>query len=128
MKCHRVSRFLNRRRALVMAVGATIAVGSALSATPAKATSRDGYDRRIAVLNQSSDAIVDLRASDVGRPDWGPDLLGEDVLAPGESGVLNPPEDWRGYCRYDVRFELSDGSVFVRHNMNVCDSMGIVLR
>ena len=87
MKCHRVSRFLNRRRALVMAVGATIAVGSALSATPAKATSRDGYDRRIAVLNQSSDAIVDLRASDVGRPDWGPDLLGEDVLAPGESGV-----------------------------------------
>ena len=59
---------------------------------------------------------------------WGPDLLGEDVLAPGKSGVLNPPEDWRGYCRYDVRFELSDGSVFVRHNMNVCNSMGIVLR
>lgn len=122
-----MTKFISRRWAAGLALCATIAACSVLSAAPAKAESWDGYDRRILAMNQSQKSIVDLRVSNVGDRDWGPDRVGVDTLAPGESGILNT-DDGEGYCRYDFRYRLSDGTVLVSQGMNVCDSVGVVLR
>ena len=42
-------------------------------------------DSTITVWNESSYAIDDLYVTEVNTFDWGPDLLGGDVLLPGES-------------------------------------------
>jgi hypothetical protein len=122
-----MTKFIFGRSMAVTAFCATIVAGSGLSPAPAKAYSWDGHDRRIVVMNRSQQPIVDLRTSSVRNPLWGPDRLREDILAPGESGVLNA-DDGDGYCRYDFRYEFFGGTVLVRSDVNVCDEIGVVLR
>jgi hypothetical protein len=45
-------------------------------------------DASLRVENQSDFAIVEIRVTPVGSPSWGSNLLGGDILEPGESLVL----------------------------------------
>jgi hypothetical protein len=51
-------------------------------------TSDPGPDATLRVQNSSDFAIVELHLTSVGSSTWGPNLLGSDILLPGESLTL----------------------------------------
>jgi hypothetical protein len=63
-----------------------------------------GPDATLRVDNQSDFAITQLYLTDVGNPEWGPDLLHGDVLLPGEQLVLGVECDF-----YDALLIDEDG-------------------
>lgn len=60
-----------------------------------------------------------FHASNVGTETWEEDILGRDVLRPGQS-MLVDINDGTGYCRFDLRATFSDGDRVVRRRFNVC--------
>jgi hypothetical protein len=79
----------------------------------------DGNDRRMVIRNQSSYDILEFRASNVGRNNYGSDRLGRAVLYPGEQGSIDL-DDNTGYCLFDFKIVTSAG-VIRRNNVNVCE-------
>ncbi len=63
----------------------TVALGSAALAAGCSSSS----EATLHVENRSDFAIVQLHVTPVGNPDWGPNLLGSTILAPGDSAVLD---------------------------------------
>ncbi len=97
-------------------------VGGALSvgAETAAAQSRDRYDRRVVIINDSSETLTHFYASNVGTNDWQEDILGQGVIAPGEQATINI-DDGTGYCRYDFRAIFNNEREVIRPRVNVCE-------
>ena len=93
-----------------------------LAITALHANARDGYDRSFYLVNQSNTTVFSIHATDVNTPSWGADLLGNDVVRPGGSTVVEPRHD-RGYCRFDVRivFDRAGGPTQTIPNVNLCE-------
>ena len=77
-------------------------------------------DRRVRIVNDSSHDIVAFHASYLGARDWRENMLGEEVLSPGRSIVLNF-DDGSGYCRFGFRATFGDGVELRRDRVNICD-------
>ncbi len=109
---------LQCRTALAAAV---VAAALAVTAGTARA---DSYDRWVQVVNNTSEPLLRLFASHVGRTVWGRDHLGHRTLAPGESLSINL-DDTSGYCMFDFRgvFPSNDGQedVVEKYLVNVCE-------
>jgi len=114
------------------AIGATLAamtVGLAMTpaaAAPAEPTavvkvsqSRDGYNRRVTIHNQTGWTMLRFYASDSRTTSWEEDILGSDTLANGRSWTVNI-DDGSGVCVYDFRAEFTNGQTLTRMNINVC--------
>jgi hypothetical protein len=52
-------------------------------------SSSNGPDASLHVQNSSDFSIVEIRVTSVGSTTWGPNLLGGDILAPGESLTID---------------------------------------
>ena len=98
------------RPVLAAAVGAVWLV-----ATPALAQNRD-----VTVTNATSTAMIEFYASNIGTNAWEEDILGVDVLEPGEA-VLVTVDDGTGACMFDFRATFSDGTEATRGGVNVCE-------
>ena len=96
--------------ALAAVAGAALLVGQA---------SADTYDRRIVLVNNSSQVITHFYASNVGANDWQEDILGRSTLRPGQQARINL-NDGTGYCRFDFRTVTQSGEEIVRRGVNVC--------
>lgn len=81
--------------------------------------SRDGYNRRVRVHNQTGWTMLRFYASDSRKSDWEEDILGDSVLNNGRSVTINI-DDGSGACVYDFRAEFTNGQVLTRMNINVC--------
>ena len=77
-------------------------------------------DRRVRIVNESSHEIVAFHASYLGAQEWRENMLGEAVLRPGASVVLNF-DDGSGYCRFGFRAVFDDGVELRRDRVNICD-------
>jgi spore coat protein U-like protein len=77
-------------------------------------------DRRVQINNVSSYIIMEFYASNTGTSDWQEDILGNDVLAPGSSVMVNI-DDSSGYCKYDFLAVFEDGDQAVSADNNVCE-------
>jgi hypothetical protein len=84
------------------------------------ASSAFAGDPRIELANNTGATIYAAQMSDVGRNNWGPDLLGDNVLPSGYSIVLHPEN--RGYCKYDLRVTFADGSSNTVTRLNACET------
>jgi hypothetical protein len=82
-------------------------------------SSNDGQNRRVRVHNQTGWTIVSLYAADPARTDWRGDLLTPEVLATGDSAVIDV-DNGSGACVYVVRAEFSNGERLERVGVNVC--------
>src|SRR6185369_17709485 len=65
------------------------AFAAAVLSTTLFAGSAFAADRRVEISNDTSYTIVEFYASNVGEKAWEEDILGRDMLAPGESVVIN---------------------------------------
>ena len=93
---------------------AAVAVASVVSATPSEA-----LDRRVKVINNSSSTMTKFQASNKASKSWEEDILGSDILKPGQSVVVNI-NDGTGYCVFDLRATFKGGATVVRRNINIC--------
>jgi hypothetical protein len=103
-------RFMLKSAMLVAAV----ATFSVLSMGPSEA-----LDRRVRVVNDSSRTMTKFQASNKASKSWEEDILGNDVLKPGQSVVVNI-NDGTGYCVFDLRATFQGGATVVRRNINIC--------
>ena len=99
---------------------ATLAVLSATLAAPAFAD-----DVQFDLINDSSSDLQQLFVSPVGTDSWGEDILGTEVLAVGENGVVTIG-DGSEICDYDLRFVMADGGELVRE-ADLCELSSFTL-
>ncbi len=87
----------------------------AATAMPAAA-----LDRRVVIVNNTNFTIVRFYGSNKGSDSWEEDILGSDVLGPGERVRINF-DDGSGYCKFDFRAVFNDGDVLIKKNVNICE-------
>ena len=78
------------------------------------------YDRRVVVVNNTSTSIQEFYASNTGQNDWQEDILGNDMLQPGQEVTINI-DDGSGYCKYDFRAVFEDATETTKAGVNVCE-------
>jgi hypothetical protein len=101
----------------VMMAGSILFVVQTATGPPASA-----LDRQFELTNNTRLAIVEVYAAPVGTSRWQQDLLGDDVLPPGDS-VLLEMAGRTGACRFDLKTVFDDGSSLIRRDINVCEVM-----
>ncbi|MCD9148258.1 hypothetical protein [Pseudophaeobacter flagellatus] len=102
---------MNRRIILTTSLAILMA---GLSALPAAA-----LDRRVTIVNDTNYTIMKFYGSNKGTDSWEEDILGRDVLRPGQS-VRIDFDDGTGYCKFDFRAVFDDDDVLVAKDINVC--------
>jgi hypothetical protein len=88
---------------------------TAMAAAPATAQE----DRHVKIINTTQTTMREFYASNVNRTNWEEDILGQDVLPPGQSVTINI-DDGSGMCLYDFKAVFTDGDVVIRNRINVC--------
>jgi len=92
-----------------------IALGIATCASSANAA-----NRKVAIINGTSSTMTSFYASNSGKNDWEEDILGRDVLAPGETVEIDI-NDGTSACVYDFRADFQNGETLTRERINVCE-------
>ena len=77
------------------------------------------FDRRIELTNNTRMAIVEIQIAQVGTGRWERDLLGDDILLPAQSVLVNI-NDAKGNCRFDIKTVFDDGTSSTRRDIDVC--------
>jgi hypothetical protein len=90
-----------------------------LAAAALLSTSARAEDRRVKVINETNATIVHFYGSNAGSDSWEEDVLGSDVVKPGQSVRINF-DDGSGYCLFDFKAVFSDGDVLIRRRIDVC--------
>ena len=78
-------------------------------------------DRGVKVINETSYTIVEFYGSNAGSEDWEEDILGQDVLPPGKSVMINF-DDGSGYCKFDFLVKFEDGDELEKRGIDVCET------
>lgn len=104
---------------LGMGVAVSAAAPAPETAGVIKVQSRDGYNRRVRIHNQTGWTMLRFYASDSRVDDWEEDMLGSRTLRSGRSMNMNI-DDGSGACIYDFRAEFTNGQVLERGQINVC--------
>ncbi len=101
---------------------ARLATAALMAAAAVPATAADvSYE----LINDSSLTLVYFHTSPVSDPNWSEDVLGDAVLAPGESGTVTL-FDASSTCDFDVKFVFEDGQELV-NQVNVCETASYTL-
>ena len=106
------------------AAGADQAAALAAQAPASVATSAPAADsttqnRRVMILNSSSQPLLQLYASPVTSDSWEEDLLGSGVLAAGASINANI-DNGTAECSFDLKAVMADGQEHIQRAVNVC--------
>lgn len=104
-------RLIMFKRILLLSAIAVAALAGTNSALAA--------DRKVKVINKTKTPIFAFYASRTSTNDWEEDILGEDVIMPGES-LLIDIDDGTGACKFDFKGEFEDGDSVVKRNVDVC--------
>ena len=65
--------------------------------------------------------IVTLNVSPSSSSQWGPDILGREVLANGEDAEVTFDRD-EDHCNYDIRVTYDDGTANDERGINLCET------
>lgn len=106
----------NRLLSLAAAAAAAFAV-----AAPAFAE-----DIQFELINNSALTVIEFYTSAANDPNWGEDILGAEVVAPGTSGIVTIA-DGSDQCVYDVQFVFEDGQV-LEDQVDICQLASYTLQ
>jgi hypothetical protein len=90
-----------------------------LASTAVMSTSVSAEDRRVKIINGTDHTMLRFYASNSSRTDWEEDILGSDMLRPGQSVRINI-DDGTGACIFDFKAVFDDGDTLTRSQINVC--------
>lgn len=76
-------------------------------------------NRHVMVTNGTSYTLVNFYASNAGMTSWEEDILGVDVLYPGEQAMINI-DDGTGACIFDFKGVFEDGDSVINYGIDVC--------
>lgn len=91
----------------------------ALICTAAMTLPAAALDRQVRIVNETNYTIMQFYGSNKGTDSWEEDILGNDVLRPGQS-VRIDFDDGTGYCKFDFKAVFDDGDVLVSNDINIC--------
>ncbi len=77
------------------------------------------------IHNQTGHVVVTLNVSPSSETRWGPDILGREVLADGESAEIT--FDRSDVCLWDIRVTYDDGDTGDWRQINLCETTDITL-
>lgn len=77
-------------------------------------------DQNFTLVNKTGFAIVTLNVSPASESRWGPDILGREFLANGESAEVAFPAE-EEICLWDLRVTYEDGDVGEWRQTNLCE-------
>lgn len=106
----------NRLLSLAAAAAVTLAIGA-----PAFA-----QDIQFELINNSALTVMEFYTSAANDPNWGEDILGADVVAPGTTGVVTIA-DGSDQCVYDMQFVFEDGQV-LEDQVDICQLASYTLQ
>ncbi len=84
------------------------------------ATTNDGRDRRVAVVNTGNVVLDSVFATSCTSRDWGRDMLGDKTISIGQSQTLNI-DDGSGTCCFDLRAKFRNGVQRTNMRVDVCN-------
>jgi hypothetical protein len=76
-------------------------------------------DLTFTLYNETSATLMYLYISPTNVDDWEEDVLGNDILDPGESGEVTIADD-RRTCIYDILGVFDDGDQVEDYKINLC--------
>jgi hypothetical protein len=76
-------------------------------------------EQQVQLTNNTRMAIVEIYLAQVGTERWQDDLLGNEILLPANSVILNF-DGGTGYCRFDLKIVYDDGTAVIRRDINMC--------
>jgi hypothetical protein len=76
--------------------------------------------------NDSALTLMEFYTSPANTDDWGPDILGANVIAPGGTGTVTIA-DGSAECDYDIMFVMEDGQEMV-DTVNICELASYTLQ
>jgi hypothetical protein len=74
--------------------------------------------------NRTGHVIVTLNVSPTTSNQWGPDILGVDVLGDGESAEVSFDRD-EDHCVWDIRVTYDDGTENDERGINLCETTDV---
>lgn len=99
----------------------TLLLVPAISLGTPKALTQEDYEAVTFTLeNGTNEPIFEFYASPPSTDDWEEDILGEEVLMPGDT-VNITIDDGREDCEYDFLAVFEDGTELEHENVSVCD-------
>ena len=89
--------------------------GEAAAPTATVGTARQNFS----VVNTTGTTVLTLNVSPTNENEWGEDVLGTQVLGPGQTAqiVFDRAEE---QCNYDIRATYTDGDTSDVRNVNLC--------
>lgn len=75
-------------------------------------------------VNQSGVTVITLQVSPTGESEWGPDILGRDVLANGELAPIVFDRD-ESRCYWDIRSTAEGNVELDMRNVNLCETSSV---
>ncbi|HYJ52407.1 MAG TPA: hypothetical protein VEW04_04485 [Allosphingosinicella sp.] len=101
------------------------ATGGEEGAAPA-APAGDQTNQNFTLNNNTGHVVVTLNVSPSNSNEWGPDILGRDVLANGESAQITF-ERAETQCQWDIRATYDDGDTTDERGVNLCETTTVNL-
>jgi hypothetical protein len=98
---------------------ALAAIAALVSVAGTANASNDGKNRKVTVLNVSSQTVRELYASPITATTWEEDLLGQRTLTAGQSISANI-DNGSNECYYDLKAVLANGKAIEQRKINVC--------
>lgn len=87
---------------------------------PAAPTAPSGGNQNFKILNKTGHTIVAFNVSPNKEDQWGPDILGQDVLNDGESANITFARDEKE-CIWDLRATYDDEDTTEMTAVNLCE-------
>ncbi|WP_414472976.1 hypothetical protein [Microvirga sp. M2] len=100
-----------------MKIIATLAAAGFIAALASTAAS--AANRKVDIINETGLTMSEFYASSTGTEDWEEDILGADIMEPGDTFEIDI-DDGSGACHFDFKAVFTNGSSHVRRNVNVC--------
>ncbi|HEX8640649.1 MAG TPA: hypothetical protein VF704_05780 [Allosphingosinicella sp.] len=101
------------------------AIAAAL-AVSALATAAYAAQQDFTVINSSGHDVLTLNVSPSSEESWGPDILGVDILADGDSAEVTFDRD-EEECMWDIRVTYDDGDTGDWRGINLCETATVTL-
>ncbi|WP_333405148.1 hypothetical protein [Microcoleus sp. MON1_C1] len=71
------------------------------------------------IINKTRTNITQFYTNPTGIDSWGEDILGIDILRPGESALITI-RDSQNVCTYDIKAVFDDGEESIKYKVNLC--------